>query len=260
MLELMSTTQRHLNDSAVRPSAMPADAHALQRLQHYHRHHELLEAQLEQELEHEASRRWVHTATHLRPLVNLSAPRRTPAAPLGSRPRCRTTRRCTRGGTTGAGATLTALGPAASTSSGCCGRRASSFFACWRGGSSTPPRAGTLMSTTEHPRRRARLRSGPVANGSTPSSRRRIVNVLYSPHRTHATLGAACHAGWKPRLLATQLLRPWSRSSYATSCSGKGGVRAEVSGGQRPRTFVRCAGRVPASESRGSAARAGERA
>ena len=74
MLELMSTTQRHLNDSAVRPSAMPADAHALQRLQHYHRHHELLEAQLEQELEHEASRRWVHTATHLRPLVNLSAP------------------------------------------------------------------------------------------------------------------------------------------------------------------------------------------
>ena len=56
----------------------------------------------------------------------------------------------------------------------------------------------------------------------------------------HVT-GAASHAGWKPRLLATQLLRPWSRSSYATSCSGKGGVRAEVSGGQRPRT---CAVRV----------------
>lgn len=46
-------------------------------------------------------------------------------------------------------------------------------------------------------------------------------------------LGAASHAGWKPRLLATQLLRPWSRSSYATSWLSRAGSMHSEAASQR---------------------------
>ena len=212
MLELMSTTQRHLNDTAVRPSAMPADAQALQRLQHYHRHHELLEAQLERAGARGVAAVGAHRDAFAaaRQLASAAAARRPRRLAAGRR---RTTRRCTRGGTTGAGATLIATGTAASTSSGCCGRRASSFFVRWRGGSSTSPRAGTLMSTTEHPRRRARLEADRRPTARRRLSRRRIVNVRHHTHaHTHNT-----NTYWR-RLLT----RGGSRACSRRSCCGRG--------------------------------------